>query len=133
MKHICIFLIRLYQRYLSPLKRRPTCRFYPSCSAYAVEAYQKRGFFVGTALTVYRIFRCQPLCPGGYDPVPEKGFTTGAQHARAGRRYYPLDDDTTDETADIKTTADPEIQNAPAAEGKVLDRGDHAAEQEPRE
>ncbi|MBQ8718879.1 MAG: membrane protein insertion efficiency factor YidD, partial [Clostridia bacterium] len=83
MKHVCIWLIRLYQKYLSPRKRRPTCRFYPSCSAYAVEAYQKRGFFVGSALTFYRILRCNPFCPGGYDPVPERGFFGQAHHARA--------------------------------------------------
>ena len=74
MKHICIWLIRFYQKFLSPLKGRPCCRFTPTCSAYALQAYQKRGFFVGTALTVYRIFRCNPFCPGGYDPVPERGF-----------------------------------------------------------
>ena len=73
MKHVCVWLIRLYQRFLSPLKRNPTCRFYPTCSAYAVEAYKKRGFFIGTALTAYRILRCNPFCVGGYDPVPEKG------------------------------------------------------------
>lgn len=74
MKRLCIALIRFYQKYLSPLKRNPTCRFSPTCSAYAVEAYQKRGFFAGTVLTVWRLLRCQPLCRGGYDPVPEKGF-----------------------------------------------------------
>lgn len=74
MKHLCVLLIRFYQKFLSPLKGRPCCRFTPTCSAYAIQAYMKRGFFVGTALTVYRIFRCQPFCPGGYDPVPEKGF-----------------------------------------------------------
>ena len=47
MKYLCIWLIRFYQRFLSPLKRSPTCRFQPRCSAYAVEAFQKRGFFVG--------------------------------------------------------------------------------------
>ena len=74
MKHLCILLIRFYQKFLSPLKGKSCCRFTPTCSAYAIQAYMKRGFFVGTALTVYRIFRCQPFCPGGYDPVPEKGF-----------------------------------------------------------
>ena len=74
MKHVCIWLIRFYRRFLSPLKRRPCCRFTPTCSAYAIEAYMKRGFFVGSILTAWRILRCQPLCPGGYDPVPKVGF-----------------------------------------------------------
>ena len=74
MKYICIALVRFYRKFLSPLKRRPCCRFTPSCSAYALEAFQKRGFFVGFILTVGRIARCQPLCPGGYDPVPKTGF-----------------------------------------------------------
>ncbi|MBO7249647.1 MAG: membrane protein insertion efficiency factor YidD [Clostridia bacterium] len=72
MKYVCISLIRLYQKILSPLKRNPTCRFTPTCSAYAIEAFTKRGFFVGMALTVRRIFRCNPFCAGGYDPVPPK-------------------------------------------------------------
>jgi putative membrane protein insertion efficiency factor len=76
MKHICIWLIGFYRRFLSPLKRNPTCRFYPTCSAYAIEAFQKRGFFVGMILTVWRILRCNPFCRGGYDPVPDKGFST---------------------------------------------------------
>lgn len=74
MKHVCIALIRFYQKCLSPLKRNPTCRFTPTCSAYAIEAFSKRGFFVGSALTVWRILRCNPFCEGGYDPVPENGF-----------------------------------------------------------
>ena len=72
MKYLCIWLIRFYQQVLSPLKRNPTCRFTPTCSAYAIEAFQKRGFFVGFTLTVWRILRCNPFCAGGYDPVPEK-------------------------------------------------------------
>ena len=71
MKRFCIWLIRLYQRFLSPLKRRPTCRFTPTCSAYAIEAFQKRGFFVGFGLSVWRILRCNPFGKWGYDPVPE--------------------------------------------------------------
>ncbi len=74
MKHVCIWLIRFYRKYLSPLKRKGCCRFSPTCSAYALQAFSRRGFFVGFILTTARILRCQPLCPGGYDPVPLKGL-----------------------------------------------------------
>lgn len=72
MKHVCILLIRFYQKFLSPLKGGPCCRFYPTCSAYALEAFQNRGFFVGLGLSVWRVLRCNPFCRGGYDPVPPK-------------------------------------------------------------
>ncbi|MBR6682697.1 MAG: membrane protein insertion efficiency factor YidD [Clostridia bacterium] len=72
MKRIFIFLIRLYQKYISPLKRRPTCRFYPTCSQYAIEALEIHGFFKGSALAVWRVLRCNPFCRGGVDPVPPK-------------------------------------------------------------
>ena len=72
MKHVCIWLIRFYRKFLSPLKRNPTCRFTPSCSAYALEAFTKRGFFVGSWLSVWRVLRCNPYSAGGYDPVPER-------------------------------------------------------------
>ena len=71
MKYVMIFLIGIYRKYISPLKP-PSCRFTPTCSAYAIEAFQKRGFFVGLGLTVWRILRCNPFSRGGYDPVPEK-------------------------------------------------------------
>ena len=73
MKHVMIWLIGLYRKFISPNKP-PCCRFKPTCSAYALEAYKKRGFFVGTILTVWRILRCNPFSRGGYDPVPERGF-----------------------------------------------------------
>ncbi len=73
MKRILIGLIRLYRRYISPLKP-PCCRFTPSCSAYAIEALEKRGLLAGTILALWRILRCNPFCKGGYDPVPEHGF-----------------------------------------------------------
>lgn len=73
MKHVMIFLIGLYRKFISPIKP-PSCRFRPSCSAYAIEAFQKRGFFAGFILTTYRILRCNPFSKGGYDPVPERGF-----------------------------------------------------------
>ena len=72
MKHVCIFLIELYRKFLSPLKPKPTCRFYPTCSCYAVDAYKKHGFFGGSYLTFKRILRCNPFCKGGIDHVPEK-------------------------------------------------------------
>ncbi len=73
MKHVCIFLVRLYQRIISPIKP-PCCRFTPTCSAYAIEAFSKRGFFVGLFLTVWRLLRCNPFCRAGYDPVPLRGI-----------------------------------------------------------
>ena len=73
MKHVMIWLVKLYRKFISPLKP-PCCRFTPTCSAYAIEAFAKRGFFVGFVLTVWRILRCNPFSKGGYDPVPEHGF-----------------------------------------------------------
>jgi len=70
LKKICIYLIRFYQKHLSPLKGHGTCIFTPTCSQYAIEAYEKYGFFKGTFLTIKRILRCNPFNKGGYDPVP---------------------------------------------------------------
>lgn len=61
--------IRFYQIFISPLKP-PTCRFYPTCSAYAIKAIQKKGPVKGTWLAIKRIAKCHPFHPGGYDPVP---------------------------------------------------------------
>ena len=68
MRSIFIFLIRGYQRFLSPLFP-PSCRFYPSCSEYAVQAIGKYGIFKGGVKAVWRILRCNPFNKGGYDPV----------------------------------------------------------------
>ncbi|MBT0665064.1 membrane protein insertion efficiency factor YidD [Geobacter pelophilus] len=65
---IVIYIITLYQRYLSPLKV-PSCRFYPSCSQYAVESLRKHGLVRGVWLTVKRLVKCHPFHPGGFDPV----------------------------------------------------------------
>ena len=85
MKKLCILLVKFYRKFLSPLKGGPCCRFVPSCSAYSIEAFQKRGFFVGLILTVWRILRCNPFCKGGYDPVPETGLRY------TGSREIPID------------------------------------------
>jgi hypothetical protein len=69
MKALVSAPIRFYRRYLSGLKRVPTCRFVPTCSEYALEAIEKRGALVGTLKAIWRLLRCNPLCRGGYDPV----------------------------------------------------------------
>lgn len=71
MKKILLLLIRFYQKAISPLKP-PTCRFYPTCSAYGLEAIQRFGALKGSYLTIKRILKCHPLHPGGVDLVPEK-------------------------------------------------------------
>jgi hypothetical protein len=69
MTTVAIALLRFYKRWVSPLLPA-ACRFTPSCSAYALEAYGRHGFFKGSWLTLRRLLRCHPFCPGGYDPVP---------------------------------------------------------------
>ncbi len=69
MKYIFIYLIKFYQKFISPLKP-PSCRFYPTCSQYAIESIKKYGSIKGSYLAVKRIIRCHPFNPGGYDPVP---------------------------------------------------------------
>jgi len=59
-----------YRRFISPLKP-PTCRFYPTCSAYGLEAIDKHGVLAGSWLTIKRICKCHPFHPGGIDYVPE--------------------------------------------------------------
>lgn len=61
--------IKAYRRFISP-RKPPCCRFYPSCSQYAIEAIEKYGAMKGSFLAIRRILKCHPLNPGGYDPVP---------------------------------------------------------------
>jgi hypothetical protein len=68
MKKAVLFLIKIYRNYLSPFKLQ-CCRFYPSCSQYAVEAVEKYGVFKGLLKGIKRILRCHPFSKGGYDPV----------------------------------------------------------------
>ncbi len=68
MSKIFIFFIKLYRKYISPLKQ-PSCRFYPTCSQYSLLAYEKYGVFKGSYLVLNRILKCHPFHPGGYDPI----------------------------------------------------------------
>jgi len=68
-RSLLILLVKLYRRLVSPILP-PACRFYPSCSAYALEALEKHGALRGGLLALARLLRCHPFHPGGLDPVP---------------------------------------------------------------
>ena len=69
MRHLAIFLLRCYKRFLSPLLP-PMCRFEPTCSVYTMQAVDKYGALRGIWLGIRRLGRCHPFNPGGWDPVP---------------------------------------------------------------
>ncbi|MFC4355853.1 membrane protein insertion efficiency factor YidD [Chryseomicrobium palamuruense] len=71
MKQIFIGLFRIYQKAISPLTP-PSCRFYPTCSHYGIEALEKHGAMKGLYLTIRRISKCHPFHEGGIDPVPDE-------------------------------------------------------------
>lgn len=79
-----IALVKVYQLLISPMTG-PSCRFYPSCSAYAVTALERHGVFRGTWLTLRRLLRCHPWNPGGVDHVPER-----SSHVEAGPSVQPV-------------------------------------------
>ena len=74
MKKVALWLVRFYRKHISPHKK-PCCKYVPTCSQYALEALEIHGFWKGTALSVWRILRCNPFSKGGYDPVPPKNTT----------------------------------------------------------
>lgn len=80
---LLVLVVRVYQLVVSPLLG-PTCRYYPSCSAYCVQALTRHGVLWGTWLTVRRLLRCHPWTSGGVDDVPEQGW-----RAARGRRTGP--------------------------------------------
>ena len=71
MKVLCLRLIKFYQRRISPMLGSH-CRFVPTCSQYTLEAIEEWGVLRGILMGLYRILRCNPLCKGGYDPVPQR-------------------------------------------------------------
>jgi uncharacterized protein len=77
---LLVGLLTVYRRFISPLLG-PRCRFYPSCSAYALEAVQLHGALRGSWLAVRRLSRCHPFHAGGLDPVPGSGGTVGSVEA----------------------------------------------------
>ncbi len=71
-KKALVFLIKTYQATISPRFSHGSCRYYPTCSQYALEAIEIHGVFKGSLLAIWRILRCNPFSKGGYDPVPPK-------------------------------------------------------------
>ena len=69
MKKALILLLKIYQKAFSPLKGISSCRFYPTCSTYAIQAIDKYGAAKGSFMAAKRILRCNPFCDGGYDPL----------------------------------------------------------------
>ncbi|MBN2125607.1 MAG: membrane protein insertion efficiency factor YidD [Deltaproteobacteria bacterium] len=68
LRYVPIAVIGLYQRLVSPVFP-PSCRFYPTCSTYALHAFKKYGIFKGGIISLLRILKCHPFHPGGYDPI----------------------------------------------------------------
>ncbi len=66
MRKVLIALIRFYKKYISPLKK-PSCRYYPTCSDYSIQAIEKYGVIKGTLKSIWRILRCNPFSKGGID------------------------------------------------------------------
>lgn len=86
MKKFLAALVRFYQRHISGLKP-PSCRFYPTCSAYALEALERFGALKGSVLSIWRILRCNPFCKGGIDPVPETFILPPWRWERHGKKH----------------------------------------------
>lgn len=108
--------VRAYQLVVSPWLG-PTCRFYPSCSAYAVDALRGHGAVRGTWLAVRRLLRCHPWNPGGIDPVPPRG-PSRRQRAREGGH---------DHTEDLRgrgSVLDDNVERAPISRASDTSRRD---------
>jgi len=75
MKRILLWLIHFYRRNISP-RKKPCCRYFPTCSTYAVRAVERYGALRGGGMAAWRVLRCNPFSKGGYDPVPEDPLTT---------------------------------------------------------
>ena len=121
---VLIAPIRFYQRFITPYTPA-TCRYYPTCSAYAVTALRTRGAVIGTGLTIWRLLRCNPWSSGGVDHVPAKGAHRHQHDDESGQIEAGLDRPT---TADQEHTDNRERQ-APAGSStcrpRESERGRH--------
>lgn len=90
MKYIALLVIKFYRKCISPLFPAK-CKYYPTCSSYAMTAFRRFGFFRGFLLSGWRIMRCNPWSPGGIDHVPDK-FTLKTKKMRFDELYSNTDD-----------------------------------------
>lgn len=97
MRKILIYLIKFYQKFISPMKP-PVCKYYPTCSCYAMTAIERFGVIRGTMLSGWRILRCNPWSLGGIDYVPDKFTFRVKKYDYSGR-----------ETDDGATKAEEEV------------------------
>ena len=111
-----IALVRFYQLVISPLTP-PTCRYYPSCSAYALTAVRRYGPFKGTLLAVRRVGRCHPWAPGGVDYVPERPHTCSCAQPAGAHSASPAQSPTPQ-----PAPPQPDPPRSPAADTTVKDR-----------
>ncbi len=82
MSRILIAFIRVYQYTLSPMLGQ-RCKYYPSCSGYAIDALREHGAVRGTGMAAWRLLRCNPFSNGGYDPVPPRHRDCEHDHAKS--------------------------------------------------
>jgi putative membrane protein insertion efficiency factor len=80
MKFLSLLMVRLYQRWISPMLP-PSCRYVPTCSDYALEAIERYGAFRGGMMAAWRLLRCHPFVKGGHDPVVKPGQSMPAEWA----------------------------------------------------
>jgi hypothetical protein len=84
-----VALVNVYRRWISPFLP-PSCRFYPSCSAYAVEALTVHGALRGSWLALRRLLKCGPWHPGGLDPVPPRGSESQSDEQRLAPGHHAV-------------------------------------------
>ena len=102
MKRVLIALIRFYQKHISS-RTPPCCRFTPTCSQYAIAAIERFGAIRGTLMAMWRILKCGPWHPGGYDPVPEKK-TKKRSHKKCCNHLHYDETERNEKDADLITT-----------------------------
>lgn len=90
-----LLLLHGYKWILSPLFSLfgAQCRFHPECSRFTVEAIEKHGWLRGGAYGLFRVLRCNPLCAGGFEPVPERKLSTGKKHQENREKFRATTED----------------------------------------
>ena len=115
-RRLAVLPIRGYQLFISPVLP-PSCRFTPTCSAYAIEALMTHGLLKGGALTVWRLLRCNPWSAGGYDPVPPRRGEAGRHHPVISDMTTGRNDDNTALRVDLEhLSGSPDNTHASACE-----------------